>query len=73
MGEVARLAHPMPGLPLEGRDLERAVDRVIEHHLSELAKQIGDDDPYVQFMRSIRHSAQVLPFCRANAADDRKE
>lgn len=62
MGEVARLTPPTPGFPLEGRELERAVDRVIQHQVNEIARQVGDDDEWVKFMRSTRRTAVVLPF-----------
>lgn len=44
------------------RDLQRLVDRVIEHHVSELEKQTGPDDEFVKYMRSTRMTALILPF-----------
>lgn len=72
MGDVTKFVPPIPGF-LEGRDLERAVDRVIEHHVSELEKQVGPDDEYVKFMKATQRTAMILAFPQPEAPDPRKE
>lgn len=61
MGDLTTLGRKIPGL-LDERDLQRQVDRVIEHHVNELEKQAGPDDEFVSYMQATRRTALILPF-----------